>query len=97
MDVFRVWLPAKGTVLVATVATSDDVRVEAWGAATKTVYSTGKALRRHLLGSSYVTGGSTGTLVIRGRTPGRYAYLDVFLAPEFTTGSYALRLATVPQ
>jgi subtilisin family serine protease len=96
VDVYRVWLPAKGR-LVATVATSDDVKVEAWGAATKTVYSTGKALRRHLLGSSYVTGGSTGTLVIRGRTPGRYVYLDVFLAPEFTAGSYTLRLATVPQ
>jgi hypothetical protein len=50
-----------------------------------------------LLGSSYVTGGSTGTLVIRGRAPGRYVYVDVFLAPEFTTGSYTLRLATVPQ
>jgi len=96
VDVYRVWLPAKGR-LVATVATSDDVKVEAWGAATRTVYSTGKALRRHLLGSSYVTGGSTGTLVIRARTPGRYVYLDVFLAPEFTTGSYTLRLATVPQ
>jgi len=96
VDVYRVWLPAKGR-LVATVATSDDVKVEAWGAATKTVYSTGKALRRHLLGSSYVTGGSTGTLVIRGRTPGRYVYVDVFLAPEFISGSYTLRLATAPQ
>jgi hypothetical protein len=96
VDVYRFWLPGKGRV-VATVATSDDVKVEAWGAATKTVYATGGALRRHLLGSSYVTGGSTGTLVIRGHAPGRYVYLDVFLAPEVTTGSYTLRLATVPQ
>jgi subtilase family protein len=96
VDVYRVWLPASGR-LVATVATSDDVKVEAWGAATKTVYSAGRAERRHLLGSSYVTGGSTGALVIRGRQPGRYVYLDVFLAPEFVTGSYTIRLANVPQ
>jgi len=95
VDVYRVWLPAEGR-LVATVTASDDVRVEGWGPATKTVYSTGRAHRRHLLGSSFVAGGSTRSLVIRGRAPGRYVYLDVFLEREIVTGSYTLRLSTAP-
>jgi hypothetical protein len=61
------------------------------------VYSTGRAQRRNLLGSSVVAGGSTGTLAIRGRAPGRYVYLDVFLEREVVTGSYSLRLSTAPQ
>jgi subtilase family protein len=96
VDVYRGWLPA-GRRLVATVATSADVRVEAWGPGTATVYSTGRAQRRNLLGSSFVAGGSTGTLSIRGRTPGRYVYVDVFLEQEIVTGSYSLRLSTAPQ
>jgi hypothetical protein len=96
VDVYRVWLPAQGR-FVASVAASDDVRVEAWGAATKTVYSTGRAQRRNLLGSAFVPGGSTGTLVIRGRAPGRYVYLDVFLEQEIVSGSYSLRLSTAPR
>lgn len=96
VDVYRVWLSAEGR-LVATVTASDDLNVEAWGPATKTVYSTGRAQRRNLLGSSFVAGGSTGSLVIRGRPPGRFVYLDVFLDQEVVSGSYSLRLSTAPQ
>jgi hypothetical protein len=96
VDVYRVWLPVEDR-LVATVTASDDVRVEAWGPATKTVYSTGHAQRRNLLGSSFVAGESTGNLAIRGRSPGRYVYLDVFLEREIVSGSYSLRLSTAPQ
>jgi hypothetical protein len=96
VDVYRVWLPQKGR-LVATVSASADVKVEAWGPGTNTVYSTGKALRRHLLGSTSILGGSTGALSLRGRLPGRYVYLDVFLAPEFVSAGYTLKLANAPQ
>ncbi len=96
VDVYRVWLPATSR-LVATVRASDDVRVEAWGPATRTVYSIGRAQRRNLLGSSFVAGGTTGGLVIRGRAPGRYVYLDVFLERRIVAGSYSLRLSTAPQ
>jgi hypothetical protein len=91
-----VWLPQTGR-LVATVSASADVKVEAWGPGTNTVYSTGKALRRHLLGSISILGGSTGALSLRGRLPGRYVYLDVFLAPEFVSAGYTLKLANAPQ
>ncbi len=95
VDVYRVWLPAEGR-LVATARPSQDMTVEVWGSATRTVYASGRGLRRNRLGTAFVAGGSSGTLVVRGRGHGRgrYVYLDVFLGEEIPSGSYSLRLDT---
>ena len=94
VDVYRVWLPESGR-LVARIKSTDDVTVDAWGPETATVFAGGKARRRHLLNTTTVLAGSTVALTLRGRLPGRYVYLSVYLAEkDLLSGSYTLTLAT---
>lgn len=94
VDVYRVWLPERGR-LVAGLKSSEDVTVDAWGTETGTVFTSGKARRRHLLKTSTVPAGSKGGISLRGRLPGRYIYLSIYLTDkELPSGSYTLTLAT---
>ena len=95
VDVYRVWLPERGR-LVAGVKATDDVTVDAWGPETGTVFTSGKARRRHLLKTTTVLAGSKEGLSLRGRLPGRYVYLSIYLTDkELPSGSYTLTLETV--
>ena len=94
VDVYRVWLPERGR-LTATVKAAADVTVDAWGAGTGTVFAAGKARRRHLLNTTTVYAGTAGALTLRGRVPGRYVYLSIYLTEkEPLSSSYTLRLET---
>jgi hypothetical protein len=94
VDVYRVWLPERGR-LVARVKGTDDVTVDAWGPETATVFAGGKARRRHMLNTTTVFAGGDGGLALRGRVPGRYVYLSIYLADkELVSGSYTLTLET---
>ena len=76
-DVYRVWVPARRTVVV-TVRSRRDVDVELWRAGTPTVYVKGAKRRRFLIDGSYTRG--TDTVAVDNPTgAGRFAYLDVFL------------------
>ena len=69
--------------------------MDAWGPETATVFACGKARRRHLLNTTTVLAGSNGALTLRGRLPGRYVYLSVYLAEkEPLSSSYTLTLET---
>ena len=95
VDVYRVWLPERGR-LVAGVKATDDVTVDAWGPETGTVFTSGKARRRHLLKTTTVLAGSKEGVSLRGRVPGRYVYLSIYLTDkELPSGSYTLTLETV--
>lgn len=97
VDVYRVWLPERGRV-TATVKAAGDVTVDAWGPETGTVFATGKARRRHLLNTTTVYAGTAGTLTLRGRIPGRYVYLSIYLTEkEPLSSSYTLTLETAPR
>ena len=94
VDVYRVWLPERGR-LVAGVQATDDITVEAWGPETATIFTSGMARRRHLLNTTTVFAGSKGGLSLRGRLPGRYVYLSLYLTDkELPSGSYTLTLET---
>ena len=95
MDVYRVWLPERGR-LVASIKGTDDVTVDVWGPKTRTVFAGGQARRRHLLDTTTVLAGSKEGLSLRGRVPGRYVYLSIYLTDkELPSGSYTLTLETV--
>jgi Subtilase family len=95
VDVYRVWLPERGR-LVAGVKATDDLTIDAWGPETGTVFTGGKARLRHLLKTTTVLAGSKEGLSLRGRLPGRYVYLSIYLTDkELPSGSYTLTLETV--
>ena len=94
VDVYRVWLPEQGQVVVNVKATAD-VTVDAWGPETPTVFAAGRARRRHLLNTTTVYAGTAGALTLRGRIPGRYVYLSIYLTEkEPLSSSYRLTLET---
>ena len=69
--------------------------MDAWGAGTGTVFAAGKARRRHLLNTTTVYAGTAGALTLRGRVPGQYVYLSIYLTEkEPLSSSYTLRLET---
>jgi hypothetical protein len=97
VDVYRVWLPERGR-LVAGVKSNEDVTVDAWGPETGTIFASGKARGRNLLNTTTVFAGSKGGLSLRGRLPGRYVYLSIYLTDkELPSGSYTLTLEAAPR
>jgi subtilisin family serine protease len=95
-DVYRVYLPAKGHVVV-TVRPSANVSLEIWGRATRTVLETGAAARRDLVGVSAHAGSRFERVTLRGHGAGQYVYVDVFLAQKAAAATYSLRVATSPR
>jgi hypothetical protein len=91
-DVYRVYLPAKGKVVV-TVRPSANVDLELWGRQTKTVFERGTAARRDLLGVSAHPGARFERVTLKGRGTGQFVYADVFLPKSGVQASYKLSIA----
>ena len=91
-DVYRVYLPAKGKVVV-TMKPNANVNLELWGKRTTTVFERGQAARRDLLGVSAHTGARFERVTIKGRGAGQFVYADVFLPKNGVQASYKLSVA----
>jgi hypothetical protein len=91
-DVYRVWLPARGR-LVVTVRPSANATLEVWGGRTRTVFERGLAAKRDLIASSVHPGRRFERVTLRSRGVGQYVYVDVFLAKNVVQGSYTLSVA----
>ena len=91
-DVYRVYLPAKGKVVV-TVRPSANVDLELWGRQTKTVFERGTAARRDLLGVSAHPSARFERVTLKGRGTGQFVYADVFLPKSGLQASYKLSIA----
>jgi hypothetical protein len=91
-DVYRVWLPARGR-LVVTVRPTANASLEIWGRRTQTVFEQGKAAQRDLIGTSAHAGRRYERVTVEGRGVGQYIYADVFLAKNVVQASYSLGIA----
>jgi hypothetical protein len=91
-DVYRVWLPARGR-LVVTVKPTANATLEIWGRRTTTVFERGKAAKRDLIGSSAHAGRRFERVTVQGRGVGQFVYVDVFLAKKVVQASYTLSVA----
>ena len=91
-DVYRVYLPAHGKVVV-TVRPNANVDVELWGKATKTVFERGHAAQRDLLGVSAHPGARFERVTLKGRGTGQFVYVDVFLPKSGLQAAYKLSVA----
>jgi len=91
-DVYRVYLPAKGKIVV-TVRPNANLDLELWGKRTTTVFEHGKLARRDLLGVSAHAGAKFERITLKGRGTGQFVYADVFLPKSGTQVSYKLSVA----
>ena len=91
-DVYRVWLPAHGK-LVVTVRPTANATLEIWGRRTTTVFERGAAAQRDLIGTSAHAGPRFERVTVEGRGVGEYVYADVFLAKNVVQASYTLNVA----
>jgi len=88
-DVYRIFLPAKGKVVVS-VRPSANVSLELWGRRTTTVFEQGAAARRDLIGASAHAGKRLERVTLKGRGSSQYLYADVFLPRNVVQASYTL-------
>lgn len=95
-DVYRVFVPAGGTVRI-TATPDTDVDVEVWKASASSVFLRGAARRRNLLATSGRDGRSAERVSVSNRTrTGFYAYLDVYLPRDGPLDArYRLTVSTV--
>ncbi len=91
-DLYRVYLPAKGKVVV-TVRPNANVNLELWGKKTTTVFEQGSAAKRDLLGVSAHAGARFERIILKGRGSAQYVYADVFLPKTGVRASYSLSVA----
>jgi hypothetical protein len=91
-DVYRVWLPAKGKVVV-TVRPNANVDLELWGRKTTTVFERGRAAKRDLLAVSAHAGARFERVTLKGRGVGQFVYADVFLPKTGVQANYTLTIA----
>ena len=70
-DVYRIYLPAKGKVVV-TVRPNANVNLELWGKKTTTVFEQGSAAKRDLLGVSAHAGARFERITLKGRGSGQF-------------------------
>jgi subtilase family protein len=91
-DVYRLWLPAKGKIVV-TVKPTANVQLELWGKRTTTVFERGRAAKRDLLGTSAHAGARFERITLKGRGAGQFVYADVFLPKTGVQANYTLSVA----
>jgi hypothetical protein len=91
-DVYRLWLPAKGKIVV-TVKPNANVQLEVWGTKTTTVFERGAAAKRDLLGTSAHAGARFERVTLKGRGAGQFVYADVFLPKTGVQANYTLSVA----
>lgn len=93
-DVYRVWIPARRT-LVASLSANGDVQLTAWGPKTRTVFERGAALKRDLVATSFKRGTAREVVRVQNTTRrGAYLYLDAFLARAAQRATYKLSVTT---
>jgi hypothetical protein len=90
-DVYRIFLPAKGKVVV-TVRPSANVSLQLWGRRTTTVFEQGASARRDLIGASARSGKRVERVTLNGRGSSQYVYADVFLSKNVVLASYTLNV-----
>ena len=91
-DVYRLWLPAKGKIVV-TVKPNANVQLEVWGKKTTTVFERGAAAKRDLLGTSAHASSRFERVTLKGRGAGQFVYADVFLPKTGVQANYTLSVA----
>ena len=91
-DVYRVYLPAKGKVVV-TVRPNANVDLELWGKQTRPSSSAARRAKRDLLGVSAHAGARFERVTLKGRGAGQFVYADVFLPKNGVQASYTLSVA----
>ena len=91
-DVYRIYLPAKGKVVV-TARPNANVTLELWGKKTTSVFEQGSAAKRDLLGVSAHAGARFERITLKGRGSGQFVYADVFLPKTGVRASYSLSVA----
>src|SRR4051812_25992736 len=91
-DVYRVYLPAKGKIVV-TVRPNANVDLELWGKRTTTVFEHGTLAKRDLLGASAHAGAKFERITLKGRGAGQFVYADVFLPKNGVQAAYKLSVA----
>lgn len=97
-DVYRVWLPAHGTISISVPRTDANVQLEAWDTGTTSVHEKGAAAKRDLLAVSASTGTKPEAVQIKNLgAKGAVVYADVFLAKNVAQASYTLTVAPVPR
>ena len=91
-DVYRVFIPAHKSATIS-VRGSENVDLELWKPATRTVDETGAAMTRDLAGKSAKRGTAADTVTVpnRGRS-GAYYYADVFPGPKTGAAAYKLSI-----
>lgn len=93
-DVYRVWVPARRTVVV-TVRPTTNVSVALWGPRTRTVFERGRAQRRDLIDRSLRPGRSTERVSVHNRRRrGIFVYVDCFLGRNVGNAAYGLTVRT---
>jgi hypothetical protein len=93
-DVYRVWVPARKTVTIS-VRGTENVDLEAWRPATRSIAESGAAAKRDLAAASAKTGTTLDTVAIRNATArGAYYYADVFPGEEVGAAFYTLTVTT---
>jgi subtilisin family serine protease len=91
-DVYRVYLPAKGKIVV-TVRPNANLDLELWGKRTTTVFEHGTLAKRDLLGVSTHAGAKFERITLKGRGSGQFVYADVFLPKNGIQAAYKLSVA----
>ena len=89
VDVYRVWLPAKRSLVLA-LNPSSDVDLEVFRTNARTVYYTnrGAALRGTLFGGSYRSGAAAERYTVRNRgRAGSFVYVVAYKSMQDSTGS----------
>ncbi|MDX6511122.1 MAG: thermitase [Gaiellaceae bacterium] len=93
-DVYRVWVPAHKIVTVSTHA-SDNVDLEVWRSATRSVGESGAAAKRDLAAASAKKGTATDSVAVKnGTARGAYYYADVFPGAKVGDATYTLNVTT---
>jgi hypothetical protein len=93
-DVYRIYVPAHRTATIRVVG-DENVDLEMWRPATKTVFARGAQLQRDLIGSSK-RGGTAAEVIafLNGNKRAGVIFADVFLGKDAGSADYKLRVTT---
>jgi subtilisin family serine protease len=93
-DVYRVWVPARRTVTIS-VRGSENVDLEVWRPATRSIGEGGAAAKRDLAAASAKAGTTLDSVAIKNTTArGAYYYADVFPGAKVGAAFYTLTVTT---
>jgi hypothetical protein len=91
-DVFRVWIPAHGSLTAGATAGRGQIALHAWDAGTQSVLAGGAERQRHLLAAGEGTGAQH-LRVANDSSKGTVAYIEVSIG-QSQTAAYSLTMST---